>query len=406
MGLTVRQVNTITESGRHRDSEVKGLYLQVTPKGVRSWVLRYARGGRERMMGLGPVGTFNLAEARARARQARQLLHDGKDPLAVRDAQRREQELQAAKSMTFGDATEQYFKLHQSKWRNAKHRAQFLSSLKEYAYSTLEKLFVADIDTSLVLKVIKPIWYEKTETANRVRSRIESVLEWATVCGYRTGDNPARWQGHLRSALPARGQITKVQHHKALPFVDVPAFMTELAKREGVGSEALKFTILTAARTGEVIGARWSEIDLDAKLWTIPGERMKTGREHRVPLSDQAVAILDKLPREGDFAFPGMRKDTSISNMAMAVVLKRMNCDSTVHGFRSTFKDWTSERTNYPRDVTEMALAHAIGNKVEAAYRRGDLFVKRTRLMAEWARYCTTPKCDATVTEMRTAHAN
>jgi integrase len=246
---------------------------------------------------------------------------------------------------------------------------------------------VAAIDTGLVLKCIEPIWQQKTETASRVRGRIESVLDWATVRGYRTGDNPARWKGHLAEVLPARSQIQKPNHHAALPFAEVPEFVAALTKREGVAARALEFTILTAARTGEVIGARWEEIDTAAKLWTVPAGRIKGGREHRVPLSDRVLDVLRALPTErgNDFVFIG-------PNMALAAVLKRMARDDiTVHGFRSTFRDWAAERTNYPNHVVEMALAHVVGNKVEAAYRRGDLFDKRRRLMGEWARYCTTP---------------
>lgn len=253
-----------------------------------------------------------------------------------------------------------------------------------------------------MLKAIEPIWYTKTETASRVRGRIESVLDFAKTRGYRTGENPAAWEGNLVHALPARGTIAKVDHHAALAFTEVPNFMDQIAAREGSAARALEFTILNAARTGEVIGARWSEVDLGAKLWTIPADRMKARKEHRVPLSGRALEILKALPREADFVFPGGRKGSAISNMAMAQVLKRMNrLNITVHGFRSTFRDWAAERTNYPNHVVEMALAHVIGDKVEAAYRRGDLFEKRRKLMEAWTAYCMTPQRDATVTPIR-----
>jgi integrase len=349
-------------------------------------------------MGLGPLHTVNLKEARERARRARQRLLDGTDPLDARKAERAAQALEAARSLAFEEAAQQYFEAHEKKWRNAKHRAQFLSSLRAYAFPKIGRLPVADIDLGLVLKVIEPIWRDKTETANRVRGRIESVLDWAAVRGYRTGENPARWRGHLEHVLPARGRIARPNHHPAMPYADLPAFMLALTQREGVAARALEFAILTAARTGEVIGATWDEIDLAAKVWIIPARRMKGGREHRVPLSDRALQILKSLPHEegNNHVFIGLR-GYRLSNTAMAALLKRMGRDNTtVHGFRSTFRDWAAERTNYPNHVVEMALAHVIDNRVEAAYRRGDLFEKRRRLMAEWSRYClSTP---ATVT--------
>ena len=404
MALTTKRLAKLTEPGRYGDG--RGLYLQVTPAGVRSWLLRYERGGRERAMGLGSVADFTLDEARERARKARQLLADGIDPLDARKVERTKQateaSLAAAANVTFGECAEQYFKFHSRKWNNAKHSAQFLSSLRMYAFPALAKVPVAAIDKALVLKAIEPIWYTKTETASRVRGRIESVLDFAKTRGYRSGENPAAWDGNLVHALPARGSIAKVDHHPALPFADVPDFMAQLAAREGSAARALEFTILNAARTGEVIGARWSEINLPQKLWSIPAGRMKAKKEHRVPLTDRALQTLKALPREADFIFSGSRKGAPISNMAMAQLLKRMNrLDITVHGFRSTFRDWAAERSNYPNHVVEMALAHVIGDKVEAAYRRGDLFAKRARLMTEWARYCTTPHRDATVTPLR-----
>jgi integrase len=400
--LTVKRISKLVEPGRYRDGGERGLYLQVLSPTNRSWLLRFERGGRERWMGLGPLDDFTLTEARERARQARQQLHDGIDPIDARKAKRAQQALEAAKAITFAEATQRYFDHHEAKWRNAKHRAQFLNTLKQYAFPVLGKLSVAGIDESLVLKVIEPIWKNKTETASRVRGRIESVLDWATVRKYREGENPARWKGHLAHQLPARGQIARVQHHKALPFASMPDFMVQLVEREGMAARALEFLILSAARTGEVISARWEEVDLPEKMWTIPASRMKAHREHRVPLSDRAVAILQALPRETEFLFPGVRRGVPISNMAMAQVLKRMERDDiTVHGFRSTFRDWAAERTTYPNHVVEMALAHVIGDKVEAAYRRGDLLSKRARLMEDWARYCATPQRNATVTPIR-----
>jgi integrase len=393
MALTKHQVSTIKERGRYGDG--KGLYLQVMPTGARSWILRFERSGRERWMGLGPVSDFSLDEARERASQARRLLKDGFDPIDARQAERTQRATEearaAARNITFKAAAEQCFKFHSPKWKNAKHRAQFLSTLKQYAYPSLGKLPVAAIDKTLVLKAVLPIWESKNETASRVRGRIEAVLDFAKVNGWRDGENPAAWDGNLVHALPAPGTFTQVKHHAALPFADVFDFMTQLATREGMGARALEFLILTAARTGEVIGARWSEINLETKLWTVPAIRMKAKKEHKVPLSDQAVAILKALPRDSGFVFPGGRKGVPISNMAMATLLKRMGrFDITVHGFRSTFRDWAAERTNYPNHVVEMALAHVIGDKVEAAYRRGDLLAKRAKLMADWSKYCAT----------------
>jgi len=388
MGLSAKGVANLKKPGRYGDGH--GLCLQITPSGVKSWLLRYERNGRERWMGLGPLHTVSLQEARERARKARGQLLDGIDPL---DARQQEQSLRAfetAKAITFEQATTAYFNTHERKWRNDKHRAQFLSTLKAYAFPKIGRLSVADIDTGRVLSCIEPIWQDKTETASRVRGRIEAVLDWATVRGYRTGDNPARWRGHLAEVLPAREQLQKTVHHPALPFVELPAFMEGLREREGVAARALEFTILTAARTGETIGARWDEINLAEKTWTIPPGRIKGGREHRVPLSDCAIEIVQNLPREAKnpFVFIGPGRG-GLSNMAMAAVLKRMRRDDiTVHGFRSTFRDWAAERTNYQNQIVEMALAHVIGNKVEAAYRRGDLFDKRRQLMAEWAKFC------------------
>jgi integrase len=322
---------------------------------------------------------------------------DGIDPIDAKRAALAASALVAAKAISFEQAAQQYFDAHEKQWKNAKHRAQFLSTLRAYAYPVIGKLSVADVDLGLVLKIIEPIWEAKTETASRVRGRIETVLDWATVRGFRSGENPARWKGHIEHVLPARDRIAKKNHHAALPYIALPAFMSELRKREGVAAKALEFTILTAARTGEVTGATWDEINFAERTWTIPAGRIKGGREHKVPLSAEALHILRSIPTEASnkFVFIGMRTG-GISNMAMASVLSRMDRkDVTVHGFRSTFRDWAAERTNYPNHVVEMALAHVIGNKVEAAYRRGDLFEKRARLMADWSMYCYNPKISA-----------
>jgi integrase len=342
-----------------------------------------------------------LKAARERARRAREQLLDGIDPLEARRAQR----AAAANVMTFKQAAAAYYEQHEGRWKNAKHRAQFLSTLESYAHPLIGSRPVSSIDTPAVLRVLEqPVvaergypagqfWASRPETANRVRGRIETVLDWATVRGHRSGDNPARWKSHLDQVLPGRGQIAKVEHHPALPYSQLPAVVAALAIRPGTAARALQFLILTASRTGDVIGARWSEVDLANRVWTIPAGRMKAGREHRVPLSDTAVLLLRSLLTEdnNEFVFIGPRAGAGLSDMSMTAVLRRMgHTEITVHGFRSTFRDWAAEVSHFPNHVVEMALAHAIGDKVEAAYRRGDLFDKRRELMAAWADYCET----------------
>lgn len=392
--LTIKGIAKLTAPGRYRDKETRGLYLQVGRSGTKSWLFRFELNGRERFHGLGSLDDFTLKEARERARKARQLLADGRDPIEEKKAAKATSALANAKTFTFEQAARQYYEQHEQKWRNAKHRAQVLSTLAMYAFPKIGKLSVADIDTGLVLKVLEPIWQDKTETASRVRGRIEAVLDWSTVRGYRWGENPARWKGHLSEVLPAPNSIAKPAHHAALPFADLPELVHALAQREGVAARALEFTILTAARTGETIGATWSEFDLKAKTWTVPANRIKGGKEHRVPLTDRVLEILADLPREdgNSYVFIGASKGSGLSNMSMAAVLKRMGRDDvTVHGFRSTFRDWCAERTNYQNHIVEMALAHVVGNKVEAAYRRGDLLEKRRNLMDAWTKFVTSP---------------
>jgi integrase len=407
VGLTTKRIAKLRRrQGRFHDGH--GLYLQVLGPKSASWILRYVKHGKERMLGLGPLIVVGLKEARERAKAARLQLLDGIDPVEDRKAKKVERALAAAKTMSFADCAAAYHTQHEGKWKNAKHAAQFLSTLRTYAFPVIGTLPIASIDTPLVLKVVEPIWQDKTETASRTRGRIESVLDWATVRGYRSGDNPARWKGHLDQVLPARGSIAKVEHHAALPYRELPAFMADLRGREGVAARSLEFTILTAARTGEVIGARWDEIDTASATWIIPAGRMKGSREHRVPLSSRAVELLEEVYREdgNDYVFLGSQRGGSLSNMAMTATLKRMGrADITVHGFRSTFRDWAAERTNFPNHVAEMALAHVIGDKVEASYRRGDLFDKRRKLMEAWASYCSRPAGDGTVVVLRSVDA-
>jgi integrase len=353
-------------------------------------------------MGLGPYPDVPLAEARERATAHRRQRHDGTDPLDARDARRQAERTALAKGRTFRQAAQEFIGRNETAWRNAKHRQQWGNTLETYVFPILGELPVAEIDTGLVVQVLDPIWTTKPETASRVRGRIEAVLDSAKVSGWRDGPNPAQWKGNLALLLPGRAKVRKVEHHAALPFDDIPEFLIALRGREGVAAMALEFTILTAARTGEALGATWGELDLDAKVWTIPAGRMKADREHRVPLSVPALAVLDRVrplaltaggkPARTAPVFPGARRAMPMSNMALLMLLRRMKReDLTAHGFRSTFSDWAAERTSYPREVVEMALAHAVENRVEAAYRRGDLFDKRRQLMAAWARFCTGP---------------
>lgn len=361
----------------------RGLYLRIGPTGAKSWVLRYQRAGKVRDMGLGPFPDVGLAAAREQAAAQRRIKLEGQDPIEARNSARTAQRIASAKVTTFEDSAKAYIAGHRAGWKSPKSLAAWEGTLRDYAYPILGKLPVAAVDTDLVMKALAPIWTTTPETASRLRGRLESILDYARVIGQRDGENPARWRGHLDHLLPARQAVAKTVHHPALPYRNLPAFVAELREREGVAARALEFAILTAARTGEVIGATWPEIDLDSRLWTIPGQRMKAGREHRVPLSGASLAILGQLDRTQDKPFP-------VSNMAMLMLLRRMGRGAlTAHGFRSTFSDWCAEQTNTPSEVREMALAHAVGDKVEAAYRRGDLFEKRRQLADTWSNFCS-----------------
>jgi integrase len=369
-----------------------GLYLQVSSSLTKSWVFRYQLAGKAREMGLGPIHTFSLKEARERARRCRQLVAEGVDPIEDRNAERQRQRLESARAKTFDQCAAAFIDAHRDGWRNAKHAEQWTNTLGTYASPEIGSYPVQDVDTSAVMRVLGEIWKTKPETASRLRGRIESVLDWATVRGYRAGENPARWRGHLDKLLPKRSKVKKVRHHPALPYADAPAFFASLHGQEGTAAHALEFLILTAGRTGEVIRATWDEINFDDKIWTVPADRMKAGRPHEVPLSLQAVHILKAQfkVKTGDYVFPGRRLTDALSNMAMLALLKRMGrTDLTAHGFRSTFRDWAAEQTNFPNEVAEMALAHVVGDKTEAAYRRGTLKNKRRNLMTAWADYCS-----------------
>jgi integrase len=348
-------------------------------------------------MGLGGFPDVTLAGAKEAARAARLNIKEGIDPVGNARAKRSALYAARAASMTFHEAATAYIAVMESEWSNAKHASQWRNTLSSYAFPVIGNIYVREIDQSHVMRVLEPIWLTKTETAKRLRGRIENVLDWARVRGYRSGENPARWRGHLDMLLPTPGKVQKVKHHPALPYGELGEFMARLRQQEGLGSRALEFAILTAARSGEVRGALWSEIDLPDATWTIPAGRMKAKREHRVALNKEAVALMKSLPRSSELVFPS-NKGTELSDMTLTAVLRRMKRgDITVHGFRSTFRDWCSERTNYPRDVAEMALAHAIGDKVEAAYRRGDLFEKRRLMMRDWGRFSIQVKSTAEV---------
>lgn len=397
--LGALEVSRLTTPGMHAVGKVAGLYLQVLESGGRSWILRIKVGDRRRDMGLGGYPDVTLAQAREKAQAKRELVSEGRDPISERQAARNALKVAQASSLTFKQSAAAYIAAHESSWRNLKHRNQWENTLETYAHPHFGDLQVRDIALPHILAALEPIWQTKTETATRVRGRIEQVLDWATARGYREGLNPARWRGHLDKLLAKPSKVSKTEHLQALPVADMGAFMTELRKHEGTGAKALEFAILTAARSGEVRGATWNEIDLKAGAWIIPAERMKAGREHRVPLSAAAVDLLKTLPRVAgtDLVFPAPRGG-QLSDMTLTAVLRRMDAPAVPHGFRSTFRDWAAERTNYPRDMAEMALAHAISDKVEAAYRRGDMFEKRRRMMDDWAAFCAQPAVKGKVT--------
>jgi len=380
------------------------LYLQVTVNGdsvARSWIFRFAIDGKRREMGLGAVHTFGLKDARAKAAELRKLVYEGRDPIAERDAQRAARAAASAKRRTFDECVASYSRAHSPKW-SAKHAYQWGSAMTRFASPVLGKLPVDIIDVSFVVRVLEPIWHERPEVASRLRGAIESVLAWATVRQFRSGDNPARWTNHLEELLPSRREILPVEHFAALAYRDVPGLIAKLRERSGIVERALEFLILTASRSGEVLGARWDEIGLAERVWTVPAERMKSRREHRVPLCDRALAILNemKLYRRNGFVFPSERRE-NLGESPMRELLKRLGYKATIHGMRSAFRDWAGEQTNFAREVCEAALAHAIGNKVEQAYRRGDALEKRRRLMEAWADFCSRPVAQgATITKL------
>lgn len=391
--LSPVEVRRLVLPGRWSVGGVDGLALQVSGSGARSWVLRLSTGGRQREMGLGSFPTVTLAGARDEARRQRALFKAGTDPIALRRAIESAAAAKRATQKTFSEVAAQYISRHEKSWKNPKHHAQWSATLRTYAEPSIGKLLVSDIRPAHVVGVLEPIWITKTETATRVRSRIEIVLDFAAAHGLREGPNPARWKGNLDAALPNAGKVAPVRHHAAVEVEHAVDFMKRLRVQEGMGARALEFAVLTAARSGEVRGATWSEVSLETGLWTVPATRMKSGREHRVPLSKEAAGLLAALPGDHlpeDYVFPGMRGP--LSDMSLTAVLRRMEVAATAHGFRSTFRDWVSEQTEYSGEVAEMALSHAIGDKVEAAYRRGDLLAKRIALMGDWASFLAGPR--------------
>jgi integrase len=400
--LTALAVKRQRKRGMYGDGH--GLYLQVAAGGAKSWVLRYKINGKPHHLGLGPLHAVNLAQARLRAADARRLLLDGYDPIMARRAARAAARLAAAKTITFDEAAEAYITSHSAGWKNAKHADQWPATIRAYVSPVFGSLPVQAVDTGFVMRVLEPIWTTKPETASRLRGRIEAVLDWARVKGYRAGENPARWKGHLDHLLPARSKVRKIKHHAALPYAELNSFMADLRQQNGVAARALEFLILTATRTSETLNATWDEIDLGSATWTIPAERMKNAREHRVPLSDNVLALLKDMQAisPDGYLFPGRHGGKSLSNMSLLMMLRRMGRgDLTAHGFRSTFRVWCAEQTNFPSEVAEAALAHAVSDKVIEAYVRTTFFDRRRKLMDAWARFCNAPAQAAAVIPLR-----
>jgi integrase len=387
--LSNLKVERAKQPGMYADGG--GLYLRVAEGGSKQWIYRYTTNGHNRDMGLGPVRLLTLTEARERARAAGKLRLDGIDPIAYKHAQRGAAIVAAAGVKTFKECAEGFIRDNEKKWTHPKHRRDWERTLVRLVFPTLGNLPVASIDTPLVLKVIKPLWERVPETASRVRGRIEAVLGWATVHHYRTGDNPARWRQHLEHALPSRSEISKIEHHAAMPYTQVASFVDALRKDTSTAARCLEFITLTAARLGEATGATWNEINLGARTWTIPAERMKAGKEHKVPLSDPAIAVLKTMReiRQSDYVFPGFKPGQPIGADALRELIKKLaGADVTIHGMRSVFRDWTADCTSFPNELAEMALSHTIPSAVEKAYRRGSMFERRRRLMDMWGAFC------------------
>jgi integrase len=399
-GLTAAEVEKGTKPGRYGDGA--GLYLLVRSRQAKFWLFRYTLSGKMREMGLGPAKgrtAVSLSQARARARQLHTVVREGRDPLAEREAEKAKAQADTARAkaaaMTFGEVADMYIAAHEAAWRSPKHHQQWRNTLRDYVLPAIGDLPVGIVDTGAVIKIIGPLWREKTETASRLRGRIEAVLDYAKARGWRDGENAARWRGHLDQLLPPRSKIQRIEHHAAMPWCEIGAFMQRLRQNSGINARCLQFLILTACRSSEVRRARWDEIDLTQSVWTIPAQRMKAGRGHRVPLSEPAMAVLRTMAQFGTdgFVFPGLKTAAALSDRALTKAMHEACGNSaTVHGFRSTFRDWCAEGKNYPRELAEAALAHTLKDKVEAAYQRSDLLERRRRLMTDWAAFCGREK--------------
>jgi integrase len=389
--LTAKAVENQKKPGLYADGG--NLHLRVAPGGSKGWIFRFTLAGRTRDAGLGSYPSVSLAEARNEADRLRKQIAEGTDPVEARKTQRAASQAEAERVITFEQCAKAYVASHEVGWKNDKHWAQWHSTLKTYVYPVIGRLPVKAVDTSLVMQILEPIWRSKTETASRVRGRIEVILSWAKVRGYRDGENPAQWRGHLDHLLPAKGKVRNVKHHPALPYSEMPTFISRLRTYSSITARALEFLVLTNTRTNETLKATWDEIDLERRLWIIPGPRMKADKEHRVPLSSRAVELLSELAeiRRSEYVFPGMKLGRPLSQMALLMLLRRMGYEQgtvTAHGFRSTFKDWVSECTNLSMEASEIALSHKVANAVEAAYRRGDMFEKRREMMEAWSAFC------------------
>jgi integrase len=387
--LTPLAVSKIKGTGWHAVGHVSGLGLKVAPSGSRAWVLRTTVAGKRREFGLGGFPTISLASARERARSTLDKIYEGTDPAMAKRELKAALIAQKAKAVTFKNLAQQYINQHEAGWKNSKHYAQWVSSLENYAYPLCGSMVVADITTTIVLNILEPIWPTKTETASRLRGRLEAILDYATAKGLRDGPNPARWKGHLALTLPAKRKVSPVVHHRALDVKEMPNFYTSLKSMDGIAARALEFLILTATRSGEVRGMQWEEVDLISKTWTIPAIRMKGGREHRVPLSSEAISILEAVNQnpKSKLVFESSKLNKPLSDMTLLAVIRRMKVNAVVHGMRASFRIWTAEETSYPNEVCEMALAHTITSGTERAYQRGDLFEKRRQMMVDWSTY-------------------
>lgn len=400
--LTPLAINKKTEAGMHFVGHVAGLILRVAPSGSRSWILRMKIGDRRRDMGLGSYPEVTLAMAKELATEYKQKVKNGIDPIDERKEAQAALRAEQASFITFKESALQYIAAHQAGWKNTKHISQWRNTLETYVYPVIGDLSVKDIAVDHVIKTLEPIWYNKTETASRIRNRIELILDWARARGSRSGENPARWKGNLDALLPAPSKIAKTSHHKALSWKDTPEFMQKLLAMPHSSAQALAFTILTSTRSGEVRNATWEEIDFEDKVWIIPAERMKAGKEHRVPLSEQALNVLKKQARIEGVPYLFMNKNgKALSDMALTQQIRRMKVECTVHGFRSTFRDWAGETTSFAREIIEHALAHQLQDKAEAAYARGDMLAKRRKLMDAWAEFLEKPAVSGNVTPIR-----